>query len=837
MKRMLVLFFVLTLLCSSIVLPVYAADSEAAEFLSTGKLLDRVYEKPDPVLVEGAFSVSNVSDRPISVSLGKETEEIDSDTGDEFLMFAGEAISGKAVGMVVDMRSKPLNLSDYRLDELALRFQLYVSKPEAIKPYGEIELTSAGKSDYNEIHWSTDVVFQALKAGWNTIYLPLSSAGELRPPFDLGNVNYFRTYFFLSEEILVGIDNIEIVPLADNLFHEEFDSQEAATRWETVHSSMTIENGALKLACGPNIDRLTQLNTFSDRLGVLSYSLTALEIALKADDPLALQNVSVKLTDENGKAATYTLDISYISSEEYRNFVIPIQDMTSESGFNAEKIGALSLEVSAYETALYIDRVYYQMYTDVSWKDWLYDYEVEPGAYSIAVIPDIQELSMTYPDKLNTVMQWIADNREKENILFATDMGDVTWNGHLAVNPVSAPKEFANARHGFDMLKDAGVEFSISYGNHDFTPASGSTPRNTDMYNEYFPYEYFSEQDSFGGAQEDGRSDNMYYYVNAPAVNYLIVALEYSPDAETIAWANEVIAAHADYTVIVTVHDYLKGNGTRWDSGTTLWNQLIKKHKNILFVLCGHDWSTEYSGDLVMRKDKGDNGNTVYQVMTNAQDIDQSRKGVGTLLMLRFSEDGSIIDFNYFSPVSGYAFREVNQFKLAPYGETRLIGAEDGQVFCGSPVLHVDSDETVYVTYGSHLIPVIDGQIRLPVTNKRYNLTVSNAFGRLFHLPVTVNEGHEGGKATCDSLAVCEHCGESYGDFAHAYDENGACTLCGHQLPTVDEDEPQQPQNPTQDPPATDIPGTQSWILPVVICAVIVAACAVIVVLVLKKKD
>ncbi|MBO5897606.1 MAG: hypothetical protein J6R04_01215 [Clostridia bacterium] len=835
MKRLSLIFLALALLCSAAIVPV-AADSEASEFLSTGKIQDRVYEKPDVIPVEGAFSISNVTDRTIAVSLGKEVEKIDSDTGDEFLMFAGEAISGKAVAMVVDMRAKPLDLSDYEVGDLALRFQLYVSKPDAIKPHGEIELTSAGKSDYNEIHWSTDVTFQALKAGWNSIYLPLSSAGELRPPFDISSVNYFRTYFFLNEEMLIGIDHIEIVPIAEDLFCEDFESADASRKWESDHYLMTMENGALRLKCDPLVsDMGGTVAGFSDQQSVLSYSLTALEISLKADDPLALKSLSVALTDEEHRSARYQIDTAKISSEDYHTVIIPIQDMTAESDFTPDQVRSIGISISVYEeTDLYIDRVQYKMYADTSWKDWLYDYEVTPGSYSIAVIPDIQELSMTYPDKLNTVMQWIADNREKENILFAADMGDVTWNGHLAVNPASAPKEFENARHGFDILKDAGVEFSISYGNHDFTPASGNTPRNTDMYNEYFPYEYFSDQASFGGSQESGRSDNMYYYVKAPKVNYLIVALEYSPDAETIAWANEVVASHPDHTVIVTVHDYLKGNGTRWDSGTKLWHELLKKHENILFLLCGHDWSTEYSGDLVMRKDKGDNGNTVYQVMTNAQDIDQSRKGVGTLLLLRFSEDGSIIDFNYFSPVSGYAFREVNQFKFAPTGEIRVIGAEEGQVFCGSPILSIESDETVYVTYGSNAIPVIDGQFRLPITNKRYNLTVSNAFGRLFHFPVTVNEGHVGGKATCDTLAACEHCGESYGDYApHTYDDDGSCTLCGSSLSSEGDGEHQAP---TQDPPTSEPASGQGLTLTLTICVGIVAAGAVVILLVLKKK-
>ncbi len=835
MIRRFCLFFAVVLLCSAVAIPASALNSEAAEFLSKGKLLDRVYEKPDPISIDGAFSISATDDRSIAVSQGKEIEEVVSDTGDEFLIFVGEAIEGKAVSMTVDMRSDPIDVTDHDMDELALRFQFYVSAPEAIKVFGSIELTSAGKSDYNEINWSTDVAFQTVKPGWNSIYLPFSASGENRPPIDLSNINYFRTYFFLSEEVLVGIDSIEIVPISDDLFCEDFESAETSSKWESDHYAMTIENGALQLECYPFVfDLGGTVTTFSDQLQIVSYSSTALKVSLKADDPLALKSLSVKLMDENVKFARYKIDISKISSEDYHTFIIPIQDMTMDAGFNPEHAQAVWIDVNVYkETSLYIDRIQYETYTDASWKDWLYGYEVEPWAYSIAVIPDIQELSMTYPDKLTTVMEWIVDNAEKENILFTLDLGDLTWNGHQGAAADNANKEFTTARAAFDLLRDAGMEFSVSYGNHDYTPGS---PRGTALYNQYFPYEIFASQDAFGGAQEEGVSDNIYYYVNTKAVNYLIVALEFNPDAETVAWANEVIADHPDRTVIVTVHDYLEGDGSRWDSGTRLWNDLIKKHENIAFVICGHDWSDDYSGDLVMRRDKGENGNLVYQVMVNAQDIDQSRKGVGTLLMLRFSEDGNLINFNYFSPVSGYAFREVNQFTLALDGHRTLTlnGVTAGQVFCGPPTLSVESEEDIQIIYNSQVIPVVDGQFILPVTNKQYNLTVNNAFGRLTYLPVTVNEGHEGGKATCDTLAVCEHCGERYGDYAHTYDERGTCTLCGHSIAASGDDGSAQP---TQPPPASESPRDQGVILAVAVCAAVVAACAVVIVWMLKKKS
>ena len=62
------------------------------------------------------------------------------------------------------------------------------------------------------------------------------------------------------------------------------------------------------------------------------------------------------------------------------------------------------------------------------------------------------------------------------------------------------------------------------------------------------PYEYFASQETFGGTQDVGLSDNTYYYVSTGDIDYLILALEYNADDETIEWANEVVAAHPDHS-------------------------------------------------------------------------------------------------------------------------------------------------------------------------------------------------------------------------------------------------------------------------------------------------
>ncbi len=306
---------------------------------------------------------------------------------------------------------------------------------------------------------------------------------------------------------------------------------------------------------------------------------------------------------------------------------------------------------------------------------WLEDYRVEPGDYSIAVIPDIQELTANYPEKLNTLMRWIADNKKKENIQFAVDLGDVTWNGHQG-GTIGAT-EFATAAKAFTILEQAEVDYSICYGNHDMR--SG---RNTDQLNQYFPLSKISQFKTFGGARVENKIDNTYFTFTVQGIKYMIVSLEMGPMVETMKWASEVIEAHPDHNVIIATHAYLDYDGNHLGLtpnaktgntgyGETMWNSFIKKYSNIFLVLSGHITNSDDPGSMAYSVDVGDNGNQVHQIMANAQDIDFTEQGVGMLLMLRFSEGGRTIDFNYFSPVNnGLAYKEVNQFSVTlPEGQ------------------------------------------------------------------------------------------------------------------------------------------------------------------------
>ena len=330
----------------------------------------------------------------------------------------------------------------------------------------------------------------------------------------------------------------------------------------------------------------------------------------------------------------------------------------------------------------------------------------------------------------------------------------------------------------------------------------------------------------------------MYFTFKGGNTDYLIVALEYNPSNATISWADTVVAAHPNHKVIVTTHGYLQGDSAAKVEDENalapavgadrLWNNLLKKHENILMLICGHAWSQRYSGDLVMRQDKGTHGNTVYQIMANAQDIDGSRGGVGLLLMLRFSEDGNIIDFNWFSPVSGEAFRPNNQFKLALSNEVKVSGVEDGASYCGKASFTVDSKTTATVKVGSEILQPVDGVYTVNGSNRTKTVTVLDPFGdSMASFRIKVNEDHTGGAATCTAAAVCEVCGEGYGEpLSHSYGADGVCTTCGEEKPNE--------EAPTPDKADEEAGFSPVFLIP--IAAAVVIAIGAIVIALKKKK-
>ena len=272
-------------------------------------------------------------------------------------------------------------------------------------------------------------------------------------------------------------------------------------------------------------------------------------------------------------------------------------------------------------------------------------------AYSFAFIGDTQNLNEKFPDDFNKIYDWLAANKDEKKIQHVFGLGDITNS--------DTDKEWKTALDGISKL-DGVIPYSLVRGNHDST-AQFTKTFGTDVY-----------KNQFEGFYNDTLA-NSWRTFKAGSVDYLFITLDYGANDDVLNWASEVITSHPDHKVLITTHCYLFHDGTTLDEGDIcppsnsggtnngdhMWDKLISKHANIVLVVSGHDpWDT-----IVKKQTKGDNGNTVTQVLIDPQTVELGGP-LGMVAMFYFSEDGSEIEVEYYSTVREKFFMLENQFKM-----------------------------------------------------------------------------------------------------------------------------------------------------------------------------
>jgi len=295
---------------------------------------------------------------------------------------------------------------------------------------------------------------------------------------------------------------------------------------------------------------------------------------------------------------------------------------------------------------------------DALLNDWINPEEydgVTDYAYSIAVLGDTQRINRFYPDKFDGIYDWIINNAASKNIKMVLGLGDIT--------DTSTEEEWNRAQSNFQRLDEANIPYAVVRGNHD----------ETEHFNQYFSYASYKNQ--LEGCMVEGDLTNAWRKVEINGVKYLIMMLDYGPTDAVLKWAGEVIEANKDHNVIITTHAYLFRDGTTLDendvvppsqsnkdsnNGDHMWDELIKKHENIVLVLSGHD---PYD-NVVTTQTVGDNGNVVTQMLIDPQNMDVNAGPAGMVAMLYFSEDGKTVQLEYYSTARNQYWKACNQYTI-----------------------------------------------------------------------------------------------------------------------------------------------------------------------------
>lgn len=146
-----------------------------------------------------------------------------------------------------------------------------------------------------------------------------------------------------------------------------------------------------------------------------------------------------------------------------------------------------------------------------------------------------------------------------------------------------------------------------------------------------------------------------------------------------------------------------------------------------------------------------------------------------------------------------------------------ITGITNGETYCAAQTVTVSDKYDVTVTVnGTPITLDANGQFTLSPASGTQSVVATDKAGNVsVEMIVTVNDGHEGGTATCTKKAVCKHCGLEYGDLDptnhekesdewttknetqhkkewtcchtvtvelenHEWNENGVCTECGY---------------------------------------------------------
>lgn len=299
------------------------------------------------------------------------------------------------------------------------------------------------------------------------------------------------------------------------------------------------------------------------------------------------------------------------------------------------------------------------------------------GSQTIVILPDTQLYSgiNKYPGLFQLQTQWVLDNKEKYDVVYVLQNGDITNHG--------TDLEWERAGRAFRRL-DGVVPYAVVLGNHDYKRRGKTKTRQT-LANEYFPSRRFESWPTFGGMMEPGRIENSYHLFKIHGQNWLILCLEWAPRDKTLRWANEILEKFPSHKAIIMTHAYLYSDSTRYDwqqkgkkqkwsphdygtegggnDGEEIWRKLAKKHANVSLIICGHVLN-DGLGYLVS---EGDHGNPVHQMLVNFQV--RPIGGGAWLRLLEFLPDGKIAQVKTYSPLyEKYETGPESQFvmKIAP---------------------------------------------------------------------------------------------------------------------------------------------------------------------------
>jgi hypothetical protein len=245
--------------------------------------------------------------------------------------------------------------------------------------------------------------------------------------------------------------------------------------------------------------------------------------------------------------------------------------------------------------------------------------------FCFAVLPDTQIMAEYDPAAYRGETRWLAANAASLDLRLVLHVGDVVNKGRRD------PAQYAVAADAHRSILDAGIPLLVVPGNHDYDDELDET-RDLSLFNAHVGFAALAGQPSFAGTFADGAAENAYALLDAPSGGVIVLALEFGPRREVLAWAADLLSRHADRSAFIVTHSYLDPDARRTHmqssyhpraypgstdalDGEQLWQQSLRRMPNLVGVFSGHQVPTPVS----WRVDLDDGGRGVLQSFQNWQ--------------------------------------------------------------------------------------------------------------------------------------------------------------------------------------------------------------------------
>lgn len=280
------------------------------------------------------------------------------------------------------------------------------------------------------------------------------------------------------------------------------------------------------------------------------------------------------------------------------------------------------------------------------------------GAFTIAVLPDTQFYSESFPETFEAQTAWLVKQQKERNIACVLHVGDL-------VNE-DQHEQWKKARWAMSRL-DGRIPYFFVPGNHDYL--GGGHRRRETLMNFYFPVGKFKKMETFGGVydREPKRMDNSFHLFSAGGRDFLVLCLEFGPRRDVLRWANEVVSNHADREAILVTHAFTYSDNRRYDhtkpwnqfwnphdyglaknsgddvaDGEEIWEALVARQQSFIFTINGH----VLNDGLGRLSSATPDGRQVAQMLFNCQMRPQGGDGWLRLLELCPDRTMNVVDYS-----------------------------------------------------------------------------------------------------------------------------------------------------------------------------------------------